>query len=553
MPQEGELDDSYPATLEQENRIKLLEPFSGAKQHHSMQCLTCHHTWTATPISKRQTYKKYGVGGCPMCNKARKKEATQQIQQIHLDKMANLGVVIVGEYSALRSTTQKIKFKNIICGHEFETYPGNVIELQTKCTVCGKRDRTSTITAWSKANSAKWRKTASEWQKYKADVSSLTSQTYRKYKKHINPKNLPKGKAGTEGAYHLDHIVPKRFCFDNQIPPVVCADKSNLQMIGWRENVGSRNHLKGTIPPVFYPHLSAHDRLKSYRDTLTVDDYKPFYKLGDTIVDLYSEQYNHAIVLIPLDRSQSNSKTALHSKKALDAQGITTTIVFEDELANINLIRSKLLHRTRVNGVERIHARQCDIRMCIPQEKAALLNAHHNQGNDNAQIAYGAYYADAIIAVMTFSTPRAGIGKHNKKQKGTFELVRFATDTNYRIPGIASKLLKHFQNNNTWKEIYSYADRRWSVGNLYEKLGLKLEKINPPDYFYVVDNKRKHRWNYRKDIIKNTLPNYDAGLTEYQNMENHGFYRVWDCGTLKFVLKNKQDPQECCPSNFRAV
>lgn len=74
---------------------------------------------------------------------------------------------------------------------------------------------------------------------------------------------------------------------------------------------------------------------------------------------------------------------------------------------------------------------------------------------------------------------------------------------------------------------------------MYYQLGFTLTADNPPDYFYVVDGVRKHRWNFRKDVIKYTLPNYDPNITEYQNMENHGYWRVWDCGTLKFTMFNK--------------
>jgi hypothetical protein len=73
---------------------------------------------------------------------------------------------------------------------------------------------------------------------------------------------------------------------------------------------------------------------------------------------------------------------------------------------------------------------------------------------------------------------------------------------------------------------------------MYHQLGFALIADNKPDYQYVINGVRKHRWNYRKDILKNTLQNYDPNLTEYQNMENHGYYRIWDCGTLKFSIKN---------------
>lgn len=79
---------------------------------------------------------------------------------------------------------------------------------------------------------------------------------------------------------------------------------------------------------------------------------------------------------------------------------------------------------------------------------------------------------------------------------------------------------------------------------MYTQLGFEQTANNPPDYFYVVDGTRKHRWNYRKDIIKNTLPVYDAELTEYQNMVANGMWRVWDCGTLKYTIYNPTTHKE---------
>lgn len=542
MPVVGNVDATYPILLEQENKIKLLEPFKGAKKHHAMQCLTCNHVWSATPVSKRQTLKKRGSSGCPSCDAINRRTKTQHIQQKHIDELKERGVIILDEFTTLRTTVSKLKFKNVVCGHEFETYPGNVIEKKTTCTVCGKVDRTATVTAWSKANSEKWKETATEWQRYKAEVSSLTEQTYKLHKKRINPSNLPRGKAGAAGAYHLDHIVPKRFCFDNNIPPAVCADASNLQMIGWRENVGSRNHIKGSIPPLFFQYISTNSKLEQYANTLKqiLPTCETFVNVADVIATVYDSSTNRAVIVLPTDQSHANMKSGLAAYKALTTANVPFVILFEDEMEDTTLLEAKLKHYTNINNVERIHARSCAIQPCTKEEKKLLLNANHVQGNDNSQIAYGAWYNDMLVAVMTFTAPRVALGQKNKgiHNSGVWELSRFCTDVNYRIPGIASKLLKHFQRNHEWKEIYSYADKRWSVGNMYHQLGFELVADNPPDYFYVVDGVRKHRWNYRKDILKDTLPNYDSSLTEYQNMVNHGYWRVWDCGTLKFSIRH---------------
>ena len=252
------------------------------------------------------------------------------------------------------------------------------------------------------------------------------------------------------------------------------------------------------------------------------------------------------VVVIPTNR-QTERYEYENVRRMADSNNRRTVLIFEDELvANYDLIRRKLLHYSNTNTVRRIHARVCEVRACSNEEKRALLNANHLQGNDKSSVAYGAYYDNVLVAVMTFSSPRVALGQKKRTKELRWELVRFCTDIKYRIPGIASKLLKHFQRNHQWDEIYSYADKRWSVGNLYEVLRFDLVADNPPDYFYVVNGKRKHRWNYRKDIIKHKLPGYDSTKTEYENMVNHGYWRVWDCGTLKYSITNNEGTPDAC-------
>jgi hypothetical protein len=552
MPRPGEIDQTYPNLLEQENRIKLLEPFKGAKKRHRMKCMICEHVWSATPISKRQTYKKYKVGGCPECNKTTRERSFEDTRQRNIEQLKQRGIeILTPGYDGRRhlidnNTYAKILVRNTVCGHEFECSPSNLLTQHVECAVCGPQKRIAPLTAWSKENSRKWRETASEWELYKSAVTSLTEQTYTKHKESINPKKLPRGRAGEEGAYHLDHIVPKRFCFENGIPPEVCADRTNLQMIGWRENVGSRNKLKGAIPHVFLQYIDDNARIQTYIDLISnrFPNLQSFVNINGVTATLIDIQANVAILILPTSQPFGDQKTGNLAMKAWSETKLRYFIVFEDEINNnFELVISKISHYIGKNtSVPRIHARQCSIVNLDTATKRDFLTKNHIQGNDNSQLAYGAYHGDALVAVMTFTQPRVALGYKSKDRntyRGIWELSRFATDINYRIPGIASKLLKHFQTNNPkWKRVISYADARWSVGKLYDTLGFQLEARNPPDYFYVVNGQRKHRWNYRKDILKTKLVEYTPNLTEYQNMKNAGYWRVWDCGTLRYVLTN---------------
>jgi hypothetical protein len=82
-----------------------------------------------------------------------------------------------------------------------------------------------------------------EYRKYSNRVQTLTRKTYKLYKEQINPNDLPRGKAGENGCYHLDHKISVRYGFDNQIDPAIIADKNNLQMLPWKDNVikGKKN------------------------------------------------------------------------------------------------------------------------------------------------------------------------------------------------------------------------------------------------------------------------------------------------------------------------
>jgi len=96
--------------------------------------------------------------------------------------------------------------------------------------------------------------------------------------------------------------------------------------------------------------------------------------------------------------------------------------------------------------------------------------------------------------------------------------------------GGASKLLNYFIKKYKPVRIISYADRDWSFGNLYYKLGFNLVSESNPDYKYLYNKKRTHKSKFRKSRIK-------TNLTESEQMKINGINKVWDCGKIKFELK----------------
>jgi len=263
-------------------------------------------------------------------------------------------------------------------------------------------------------------------------------------------------------------------------------------------------------------------------------------------LDIYLPDYKVAIEFNGLyTHSERNGKTKnYHVNKTIkcEQQNIQLIHIFEDEwLKKKDLVKNKLLSILGLNIRTRIYARNCQLTKNIDSHvKKEFLDNNHIQGNDKTKINYGLIYNNKLVSLMTFSKPRNFYGKKmNNITKNTYELVRYATDNSYTVVKGAERLLKHFTNDFTPDNIFSYADRRYTNknNNLYINLGFKIDNISKPNYYYMVDNKtRLHRYNFTKHKIVQQYGG-DPNLTEWDNMILLGYTRIWDCGNFKYIMK----------------
>ena len=63
-------------------------------------------------------------------------------------------------------------------------------------------------------------------------------------------------------------------------------------------------------------------------------------------------------------------------------------------------------------------------------------------------------------------------------------------------------------------------------------LGFKSQGKTEPNYYYIIDGIRHHRFNYRKDIL--VKEGFDINKTEHQIMLDRNIFRIYDSGNLKF-------------------
>ena len=117
---------------------------------------------------------------------------------------------------------------------------------------------------------------------------------------------------------------------------------------------------------------------------------------------------------------------------------------------------------------------------------------------------------------------------------GKYEMYRFCNKLDTTVIVGANKLLNYFIQTYNPIEIISYADRRWSQGNLYNNLNFKFIRTTKPSYFYLVNEKREHRFKYRKNIL--VKEGFDITKTEHQIMLDRKMYRIYDCGVITYKL-----------------
>ena len=226
-----------------------------------------------------------------------------------------------------------------------------------------------------------------------------------------------------------------------------------------------------------------------------------------------------------------------HKNKAVmaESKGIKLVQIFESEWylkQDIvrSIIRSKLhcLHNT-------IHGRKCELRCVDGATSSKFLIDNHLQGSIRAVHNMGAFYNNELVALMTF-------GRGMYKKSNSIELVRYCTRINTQITGIASRLLKFFiKKENYVGTIHTFADCRYSFGELYRNLGFEDNGWTEPGYFYFkpalpLYMKLHHRYNFCKHMQARKLDKFDAKLTEYENMCANGYLKIYDAGHRKFLL-----------------
>lgn len=259
-------------------------------------------------------------------------------------------------------------------------------------------------------------------------------------------------------------------------------------------------------------------------DGYEIDIYIPSLKIGIEYNGLkwHSEKFR-------------NKNYHLIKTNKANEKGVKLIHIFEDEYINSkDIVLSKiktLLHQN--NDIPISMARKCIVKEIDKETTKNFINKNHIQGYKGCSLSIGCFDNQMLIGAMTF-----------EKDKDEWILNRFVTDINRKCVGVGGKLFSFFVKKYNPIKVKSYADLRWTIdkdNNLYTKIGFKLEKILKPEYRYVKTShptERIHKFNFRKKLMEKRYGT-NSELTETKITESLGYYKIWDCGILKYVWERK--------------
>lgn len=252
-------------------------------------------------------------------------------------------------------------------------------------------------------------------------------------------------------------------------------------------------------------------------------------------LDLVSHKHKIAIEYNGVHWHSSKFKTKTYHKEKTEAcnnAGYRLIHIFEDKyVTEKKKILSFLENAFDLGETRVVYGRKVIIMELDKNIANVFLEKYHIQGGVMLGIMFGLYYNSELVGVCVFKK-----GQFNTKNINMYELTRYASSC--KILGGLAKVSKHFQRlfNST---IYTFCDISYFNGFSYLKAGFKRVGMIAPDYKYVISkSKVEHKFKWRKKRIAKDYPKTfgDGSKTEGEMMLELGFYKLYDCGKIRYEL-----------------
>lgn len=224
-----------------------------------------------------------------------------------------------------------------------------------------------------------------------------------------------------------------------------------------------------------------------------------------------------------------------HYDKWLAAKqsGIRLLQIWEDDwILRNDIVREHICQVLGVSDLPKVFARKTEVVMVPSPAAKEFFNRYHIQGAASGSYYVGLSYGGEVVALAAF-----------RKQGEDYVLSRYATSAN--VVGGHSKIVSWFEKNVSYRNLITFADLTFSEGDLYRSTGWNEDKLLKPDYSYLVDNVRQHKFGYRINRFKSDPKlRYVEGMTEKELADLNGLLRVYDAGKIRFVKPHPDNAEE---------
>lgn len=233
--------------------------------------------------------------------------------------------------------------------------------------------------------------------------------------------------------------------------------------------------------------------------------------------------------------SEAKKEKYYHRDKTLDCakKGIRLIHIFEYEWENPGKREriEKFLKALSKQDYRVINGRDTIVKQVDFSEVDEFLKSNHLQGSAKSSTNIGCYAGGELVGVMTFAKPR-----FNKDFQ--YELLRLCFKHDVKVRGGAEKMFKRFIEWYDPKSVITYCDISKFTGSVYIKLGFKMygmKSLTEPNYSWVNPYTNEVCSRYKSQKHQLIADGYgDETQSEVEIMHGRGFYRVYDCGNLRF-------------------
>lgn len=224
--------------------------------------------------------------------------------------------------------------------------------------------------------------------------------------------------------------------------------------------------------------------------------------------------------------------TYYHHKKTelCEQQGYQLLHIFDHEWdTQQELLKAMLL--AKLGLAIKLQARKLKVVNVLPIDARAFLEHNHLQGFINAPTHLGlADMSGELIMLMS-------LGGKRFSRKGELEIYRQATKQGCVVIGGLEKLLAKTRQLFAGRLLVTFVDRRFFTGTSYLRAGFKLVDKTTPNYWYYKDEVLINRLGAKFSDLPALLGEaFDPLLTEQENMELAGWFKLSDCGNLKLEM-----------------